>query len=119
MVWMTRYVERRSFFTKRICLQVQDRHDSKWRWANAKDVQTLDENQKYKWSLNSCDRIIPVGTRVRANSRAGFHRGAEGSVVFQEPAGGKLWVQRDGAMGPCYYWNDELDIIKTFRLKKA
>jgi hypothetical protein len=51
------------------------------------------------------------GTRVRANSTAGFHKGATGTVEFVEPSGQKIWVLRDGSSGPVFYIPSELDII--------
>ena len=53
---------------------------------------------------------IALGARVRANQEASFHGGALGVVVFQDPSG-RVWVQRDGTEHPCYYWNNELDVL--------
>ena len=53
--------------------------------------------------------IFQVGDRVRVNDTAGFHRGATGEVVFQEPSGKRCWVLRDGASSPCFYYNYELE----------
>ena len=55
---------------------------------------------------------IVKGARVRAKQNAGFHKGAVGTVEFVEPAGGKVWVMRDGASSPVYYHEDELEIIQ-------
>lgn len=57
---------------------------------------------------------LKVGQRIKVNMRSGFHRGAEGEVVFVEPAaqhwqGGKVWVLRDGASSPVWFFVYELD----------
>lgn len=49
------------------------------------------------------------GRRVVALDTAGFHRGARGSVSFQEPGpGGRVWVLRDGAGSEVFYYPHEL-----------
>lgn len=53
--------------------------------------------------------VFEPGDRVRVTGRAGFHRGATGSVVFQEPNEQRCWVMRDGASSPVYYFNYELE----------
>lgn len=53
--------------------------------------------------------IFQAGDKVRAKDTAGFHRGANGEVVFQEPSGKRCWVLRDGASSPCFYYNYELE----------
>jgi len=79
-----------------------------WRRAKHKDVIALELEQSREREANRHPRLLPPGTRVKSN---GFNRGAIGTVVFQEPAGGKVWVLRDGADGPCYFWNPELDLL--------
>lgn len=54
-------------------------------------------------------KIWRVGDRVRGNEKCGFHRSMHGTVVFPEPNGDKVWVQRDGASSPCYFHSYELD----------
>lgn len=49
------------------------------------------------------------GDRVRAKHNAGFHAGATGTVVFQEPAGFRCWIERDGSDSPVWYHNGELE----------
>jgi len=49
------------------------------------------------------------GERVLATTSAGFHVGAVGTVVFQEPSGHRCWVLRDGTSSPCYFYNYELE----------
>lgn len=57
-------------------------------------------------------RKFEPGTRVRANQTAGFHRGAEGTVQFQEPGSHfRVWVLRDKADSPVFYYPDELDLL--------
>lgn len=42
-----------------------------------------------------------------------FSAGACGTIVFVEPnADGKVWVQRDRASEPCFYYRHELDKVK-------
>lgn len=55
-------------------------------------------------------RRLKVGQRVRVNDGSGFHRGAFGRVEFQEPTHeGRVWVLRDGALTPAYFYPRELD----------
>lgn len=59
----------------------------------------------------SSGRRFERGQRVVALDHAGFHRGARGAVMFQEPAGGpacKVWVLRDGASSEVFYYDHEL-----------
>lgn len=50
------------------------------------------------------------GDRVAATRSAGFHPGAHGVVVFQEPNPvGKVWVLRDGASSEVFYYPHELE----------
>jgi hypothetical protein len=51
-----------------------------------------------------------IGTRVYANSSAGFHKGVEGVIEYVEPTG-NCWVLRDGATTAVYYKQHELDIL--------
>ena len=60
-------------------------------------------------------RPIQTGDRVKANDKAGFHKGAEGVVQFVEPLldyeKTKVWVLRDRSSGPVYYMPYELDVL--------
>ena len=51
------------------------------------------------------------GDRVKVKQTAGFHKGASGVVEFVEPSGEKIWVTRDGASSPVFYYGEELDAI--------
>ncbi|ANT45296.1 hypothetical protein Xoosp2_74 [Xanthomonas phage Xoo-sp2] len=56
-------------------------------------------------------RRFEVGQRVVSGSSSGFHRGAHGEVKFQEPNfEGRVWVLRDGASSPCFYYPHELEL---------
>lgn len=48
------------------------------------------------------------GSRVRVRGNAGFHRGARGVVVFQEPNNQRCWVVRDHTTSPVFFYNHEL-----------
>jgi len=66
------------------------------RWQRA-----IEEHEKSEATFNP-------GERVRANQTSGFHRGAKGTVSYQEPHGGKVWVRRDGASADCFFMPGEL-----------
>ena len=51
------------------------------------------------------------GDRVKVKQTAGFHKGASGVVEFVEPSGEKIWVTRDGASRPVFYYGEELEAI--------
>jgi hypothetical protein len=56
--------------------------------------------------------IFKHGDRVRATEKSGFHRGATGTVQFQKAGAlDRCWVLRDGAGGPCWFYNYELEPI--------
>ncbi len=113
MILSTRHVLR-GWFRKRAILQVAVftlGENTDWRDATETDLMILDRQEKEEWRLRQSDRVIPNGTRVKVRNNSGFHRGAQGETVFQEPAGGKVWVWRDGSGGPCYFFNEELEII--------
>lgn len=56
-------------------------------------------------------RRFEVGQRVHVNDGSGFHRGAFGRVEFQEPTHeGRVWVLRDGASAPVYFYPRELEL---------
>lgn len=119
----TRFRVSRGIFRSRIFLEVEYRermtlNKRHWRIAREGDIKLLEEVKQEQNRRRFSDRKVPVGQWVRANGKAGFHRGAEGRVVFQEPSGGILWVQREGTGGPCWYHIDELDFIRP-RKKKA
>lgn len=120
----TRYRVSRGIFRSRIFLEVEYRermtlNRRHWRIARDGDIKLLEEVKQEQNRRRFSDRKVPIGQRVKANARAGFNRGAEGRVVFQEPCGGILWVQRDGADGPCWYHIDELDFIRPRKTKAA
>lgn len=49
------------------------------------------------------------GDRVVVKSGC-FSSGSRGTIVFIEPGhDSKIWVQRDGAGQPCFYYTSELD----------
>jgi hypothetical protein len=54
-------------------------------------------------------RRFEEGERVVAGSLAKFSQGSHGVVKFQEPNfEGRVWVLRDGACSPCFYYPHEL-----------
>lgn len=56
-------------------------------------------------------RRFSKGVRVVASSHAGFHTGAHGFVIFQEPNTiGRVWVLRDGAQSEVFYYPHELEL---------
>lgn len=87
-----------------------------FRKATAADLCVLAGTDKGNFHRNFHDRKLSVGTRVRVKNGK-FSGGALGTVVFQEPAGGRVWVERDGAGSPVYYWNDELIVLKYAKEK--
>lgn len=122
---ITRYVMKRAFpfFLKREIAVVEVADDGAhhlgnghyqlhkpWRKATAADLEILEQEKEASFRRKHHDRKLPVGTRVKVKSGA-FDGNAVGTVVFQEPSGGKVWVVRDGTESPCYYWNNELIII--------
>lgn len=120
-----RHVARRGLFGKKVILQVAP-SDSwlgrgknagiaswdimAWRDATDQDLYLLKCQARYEEKRRFSDIRFRVGQRVHA-VRSGFHKGAKGIVEFQEPNGGRVWVSRDGAGGPCYFYADELDAI--------
>ncbi len=125
MSLMTRHVVKWGLFRDRVILQVADSGvypthlpnrdvyalHSPWRDATDEDLRQIEADKAYENSLNFCETRIAAGSRVKVRSNS-FNSGAEGVVVFQEPAGGRVWVWRDGSGGPCYYWNHELEVLK-------
>jgi hypothetical protein len=54
---------------------------------------------------------IQEGVRVEVTQSAGFNKGAKGVVKFVQPRGtqtSKVWIIRDGASPPVWYWPREL-----------
>lgn len=114
----TRHVMRGWLF-KRAVLQVADNevyHEGNgiyrlygpWRDATAADLAKLREIKRNEEALVRSDKRFLQGQRVKA-TRGNFHQNAEGVVVFQEPHGGRVWVQRDGTDSPVYYYAIELE----------
>ncbi len=124
----TRYKVVRGIFRSRVFLEVEyrdretdswsNRNLTLWRLARAGDIELLAQVAHKKWQRRMSDKKVTVGQRVRANLKAGFHKGAEGVVVFQEPCGGVLWVRRDGTDSPVFYYLEELDLIRPKRQRK-
>lgn len=54
-------------------------------------------------------KVFHRGMRVLVNNKSGFNQGARGYVEFQEPANGRVWVMREGASAPVYFWPFELE----------
>lgn len=51
------------------------------------------------------------GDRVRVNDRSGFSKGSKGTVEFVEPVE-RIWVLRDGASSPVFFYDYELDLLE-------
>ena len=66
------------------------------------------ENASLKSKPKTPEKVFVRGDRVSVNSSSGFHQGARGVVEFVEPSG-KVWVLRDGASGPVFFYPKELD----------
>lgn len=111
MVWLRRHVARFGWFRRnaKVVLQVQDARDGPWRDANARDLAEWEDEQERERKRSHSNGFFPIGVRVNVNQRSGFHKGARGVVQFQEPNEGRIWVLRDGADGPVFYYGYELD----------
>lgn len=79
-----------------------------WRRATKADLISIEAEKQAEWNRTHTEIIFKPGTKVKVKANAGFDRGAEGRVVFQEPNGGRVWMQRKGSSGPCYYYPDEI-----------
>ncbi len=107
-VWLTRHVMR-GWFHRRAVLQVQRRVGGEWRDATKTDLEAIEDEKEDAIQARRNNGVYPVGQRVWVNKHSGFSRGATGVVVFQEPNQGKVWVQRDGAEGPAFFYGSELE----------
>lgn len=59
----------------------------------------------------SCATNLKRGDRVRVNDRSGFSKGSKGTVEFVEPVE-RIWVLRDGASSPVFFYDYELDLLE-------
>lgn len=56
--------------------------------------------------------VFKRGDRVLINQTSGFSKGHKGVIEFVEPTiQGRIWVLRDGASDPAYFYPSELDLI--------
>lgn len=106
-IFLTRHVMR-GWFRRRAVLQVKNRLGGEWRDATKTDLDTIADAKDAEDRSRRNNGLFPVGQRVRVTSRSGFSRGAHGVVVFQEPNQGRVWVQRDGADSPSFFYGYEL-----------
>ena len=62
------------------------------------------------------DEVLVAGDKVLVNQQSGFHKGARGVAVFVEPLAqyyqrGQVWVLREHAASPVWFFVYELDKI--------
>lgn len=121
-----RHVVRRGLFGCKVILQVADSKtwvgtgnrtgtagwdNMNWHDASPAELKELEEQEESERLRKYSDTKFFIGQRVKA-TRGGFHRNAEGKVLFQEPCGGIVWILRDGdSSGGMWYYADELDPI--------
>ncbi len=107
-------VVRRNWFGKtQVILQVRYYYGGPWRDATAADLKALDETKARQFQADHSNGFFPIGARVMMNSRTGFSSGGWGTVVFQEPSQGRVWVLREGAQEPVYFYGYELSFSRS------
>lgn len=121
-----RLVVRRGLFSTKVVLQVADDRTwvgtgnnygragwdyMNWHDASAAELAQLEKQKDDKRKREFSDLKFFIGQRVKATQQAGFNKGAEGTVVFQEPPGGIIWIRREGHEGFTWYYADELEPI--------
>jgi hypothetical protein len=110
---ITRLVERRTWYGRRVVTtEVALTLGNGWREVLPSDLPKIEALKEAQRKREHSNIGFNRGDIVRANQYAGFHQGAEGVVMYQEPNGGRVWVRRVGTDADVFYWTDEIDLIR-------